>query len=574
MKIREECPCRIAVDFNGYNMIKMGECSSGMEIDLVEGNPGNLNEQNRLVGVQQSHPQDNLFKDRILGLELIARFQRRTRGHRRLTQIHGVSMANEVEDMCTSRSLRKEVLEELVNSQSRKENKTEEVIPADRECTPERLNANVQNEQNSDARTIRARRRQQQQQLQPLQQQPKRQLKATVLSWMIEMRVIGPRARVSYMDHERKCVLLNGEIDGGKIRCGCCSESVSMWEFEAHAKTKVCDPLKNICVTKGKTPLLQCLTQAWNQQDEHGCNFYYSFQNGDVCDVCGEGGNEQIRCDSCFSVFHQTCLELERVPSGIWNCMYCRCKFCGLYGEKQNERSMSACDHKSCLEASGANTVHSMQELCGNECRVVSERLESILGRKYAIAGGFSWSFIRRLDIDSNTSQIEPTKVEYNCKLGVAYSVLKGCFAVYTDATSGINVMRNVVYNCGSNLTRLNYKRFFTAILEKDDEIVCVATIRIHGNQVAEMPYVGTLSSCRRKGMLSRLMKRIELALRYLNVELLIIPSMLQVKDTWIRSFGFEPLDSRSKTLIKDVNMLVFSGTVTLQKKIPKQEFS
>ncbi|XP_020213807.1 increased DNA methylation 1-like [Cajanus cajan] len=586
--IREKCPCGIEVDLSNYDMLNMGEGSSGMVVDLAEGNVSNFNERNQSVSGQhgESHPQNNPYKDRILGLELIARFQRRKRGFRRLTQIHGVSMLNETEDICPRRSLKKEIIEELVGNSQPKENKAEkvvineEVIPVEREARiPDTVNANVEKEQSYSARTIRARRREQQ-----------KQEKTTVLSWMVDRKVIKPRERVFYMDHERKCVLLSGEIDGGEIWCECCSKSVSISEFEAHSKSKICDPLKNICV-KGGLSLLQCLTQAWNMQDEYACNFYHFFsgvdgdQRDDICGICGDEGEQQICCDGCSSVFHQTCLGLERVQSGVWYCMYCRCKFCGLYGEKQKDSSggfvqslMSACRtcgekyHKSCLEASGANPDHSKLELlCGNECKVVYERLENMLGKKYAIEDGFTWSLIRRSDVDSNTSQVEPGKVESNCKLGVAYSVLKDCFSVHTDEISGVNMMRSILYNCGSNFPRVNFERFFTAILEKGDEIISVATIRIHGNQVAEMSYVGTLSLHRKKGMFSRLMKGIVSALSFLNVELLIISSMLQVKNTWIRSFGFEPLDLRSKKLIKSMNLMVFPGTVTLQKKIPKQ---
>lgn len=62
-------------------------------------------------------------------------------------------------------------------------------------------------------------------------------------------------------------------------------------------------------------------------------------------------------------------------------------------------------------------------------------------------------------------------------------------------------------------------------------------------------------------------------ALSFLNVELLIIPAILKLKETWINSFGFEHLDSRSKRMIKSMNLMVFDGTITLQKKIPKPNF-
>ncbi|XP_020211191.2 increased DNA methylation 1-like [Cajanus cajan] len=148
------------------------------------------------------------------------------------------------------------------------------------------------------------------------------------------------------------------------------------------------------------------------------------------------------------------------------------------------------------------------------------------------------------------------------------------CFLPCIVNKSRINLMRSVIYNCGSNISRLDFKRFVTAILQRYDEIISVASIRIHGNQLAEMPYIGTRSIYRRQGMCSKLLSSIELALSFLEVELLVIPVVSTVKNTWIDAFGFEPLDLRSKTIIKGMNLLVFPNTEILQKKIPKRYFS
>ncbi|RDX64763.1 Increased DNA methylation 1, partial [Mucuna pruriens] len=404
--------------------------------------------------------------------------------------------------------------------------------------------------------------------------------KRTVLSWMIDMGTIQPRQKVYHTNPKGKRPVMSGEIVGGEILCWCCFQVMSISDFEAHcSSTTLSNPLKNICVEGGPS-LLQYLAHTWNKEDELGSKFYHFVRvpgddkNDYVCNHCREGG-DLICCDSCPSAFHQRCLDIQTLPSGDWHCMYCRCKFCGLYGKQSDgfgNSMRSACHHQSCLKASGANITPSEQSFfCGNGCKVIYEGLEKLLGVKHVTEDGFSWCFICRSDVGSNTSQIEPLMVECNAKLGVALSIMHEGFMPCIDHSSGVDLIRSVLYNCGSNFSRLDCKRFVTAILERNDEIISVASIRIHGNQLAEMPYVATGSMYRRQGMFSRLLKAIESVLRNLNVELLVIPAVSEIKATWISAFGFEPLDLRSKTMIKGFNLLVFPGIEMLQKKIAKR---
>ncbi|XP_022737176.1 increased DNA methylation 1-like [Durio zibethinus] len=396
--------------------------------------------------------------------------------------------------------------------------------------------------------------------------------KRTVLSWLISLGVVEENEVVWYVDAEARNILGEGKVNKEGILCSCCGRQMTVGEFELHSGSPTGKPYEHIYLAGSQLSLLECQKEAWEVRKEEEKPTYNDIQpppiaddkSDDACMICADGG-DLICCERCPSTFHPKCIFMETIPQGDWLCPYCVCKYCGI-GDGLLKKC-TLCEKLYHCKCGGEmlDLMNSPASLfCGSSCRKIYEGLQRMLGVRNELQDGLCWTLLQRSEkpFDSYADDVY-NRVQNNSKIAVAWLVMNECFLSTIDRHTRANIVQSIVYNRGSNLTRINYSGFYTAVLEKNDEIICVASIRVHGERLAEMPFIGTRGEYRRLGMARILENCVESALCALKVEKLVIPSVNQLVGMWIRKYFFSRIEEdRLKKELSQYNMVMFPRTV------------
>ncbi|KAM7494046.1 hypothetical protein LguiB_028655 [Lonicera macranthoides] len=298
-----------------------------------------------------------------------------------------------------------------------------------------------------------------------------------IIAWLIDTKVVKENEMVRYVDKNGLQPNKDGLITQRGIFCLCCCETFTAREFQFHGGRKIEGICDNIFLVE-KGVYLSCLVDSDSYDD--------------ACIVCANGGNLMC-CEDCPSTYHHTCVGWEVIE-----------KFLKVLGTV----------HIVCASFVG---IQLQREIIYrhvlNARKDVYEKMQRMVGEKIVVGGGYTWSLLRRIDEEDSYNmcvQNPNRRIECNSKLEIAWRVMQECFEPIVDRHTSIDVLQSVVYNRRSIFNRIDFSSFYTAVLEKDDEIVSVASVRIHRNKIAEMPFIATREMHRGNGFCSKLLTAIE----------------------------------------------------------------
>ncbi|ONM51615.1 Acyl-CoA N-acyltransferase with RING/FYVE/PHD-type zinc finger protein [Zea mays] len=335
--------------------------------------------------------------------------------------------------------------------------------------------------------------------------------KRTLCSWMIDLGVISEDMHVKYMNSNRTREMLAGKITREGIFCGCCSKILTIAKFELHAGSKEKKPYANIFLEGGKVSLLQCLLDAWEKHTQSENKGFYKIDKGDdehddTCAICGDGG-DLVCCDHCASTFHLDCLGIKvcwgfPLAIGIVAAVYVGSVVfpkkshhlllsyyflvCNVQGNitklvhlEPGQTLVVPCLVPLLIAFAVQDVERDTKVLLFFEITQIYKRLNKLLGIKNHMEAGFSWSLVHCFANDQAMPNKNKEKLaQCNSKTALAFTVLDECFQPHIDDRSGINMIHNVAYNCGSDFSRLDFSGFYAFILERGDEVIAAASVR------------------------------------------------------------------------------------------------
>ncbi|KAG2391568.1 Increased DNA methylation 1 [Vigna angularis] len=385
-----------------------------------------------------------------------------------------------------------------------------------------------------------------------------------VVSWLMGRGVLMSRCKVYYwVEGGSNTDSAQGRITYYGIKCSCCQEIYGIRGFVNHAGgTGDCRPSASIFLKDGRS-LLDCMIKEMHddrtrEDMNRPCNDLISlmvtgFAHHVVVRFAAKSKQKSLRMFFFLLAFN------VNINQMLINSVMFMPSF------------VNSVDHVGCLKNREKDESRRYMEnwFCGKECEQIYAGLQSLLGKPLIVGpNNLTWTLEKFNNSESSAagSSLNDLLAEKYSKLSVALSVMHECFDPLKNPFTGRDIIDDVIFNSRSELNRLNFQGFYSVLLEQNEELISVATIRVFGQKVAEVPLVGTRIQYRRLGMCRILMNELEKNLMHLGVERLVLPAVPTVLETWTKSFGFAQMSNFDRSQFLDCAFLDFQETVLCQK--------
>ncbi|MFS7990232.1 putative histone acetyltransferase chromatin regulator PHD family [Helianthus anomalus] len=274
----------------------------------------------------------------------------------------------------------------------------------------------------------------------------------------------------------------------------------------------------------------------------------------------------------------------------------CACVLCRRHDFTKcvfNDRTVIVCDqcereyHIGCLRERNMADLKALPKgewFCCNDCKRINLVLKNLLAHEPETLRDDMLTIVKeRQKNDSNNSESETTlnpetkfvvlrgknaPSEARKLLAQAVNIFHEGFDPIVDATSGRDFIPSMVY--GRKIWSQDFAGMLCAILTVDSKVVTAGTLRVFGEDLAELPIVATSKCNQGKGYFQLLFTCIERLLSSLKVQKIVLPAAEEAKSIWTNKFGFETIspDQLNELRQSCSAMMTFQGTSMLQKEI------
>ncbi|KAM0053448.1 putative histone acetyltransferase chromatin regulator PHD family [Helianthus debilis subsp. tardiflorus] len=290
------------------------------------------------------------------------------------------------------------------------------------------------------------------------------------------------------------------------------------------------------------------------------------------------------------------CIRIVKHPenSDLVACVLCRCH--DFSKTVFNERTVIVCDQCEKEYHIGCLREHNMADLkalpkgkwfCCKDCERINIALQHLITREPETLSDDLLTLLREKqknndntnsETDSNSemkfvvlSGKNATR-EIRKYLAQTVDIFHEGFDPIIDATTGRDFIPSMVY--GRKIWSQDFAGMLIAILTIDSNVVSAGTLRVFGEDIAELPIVATSKGNQGKGYFQLLFTCIERLLSSLRIRKIVLPAAEEAKSIWTKKFGFETLDADQLRELRQTcsAMMTFKGTSMLQKEIPQAQ--